>query len=382
VLPVSAAFQAEVKGPHNAVVKIEAWFGGQRIDGGGAMSGLQVVDGTVTVDASAAIRRTYSATIAQQSAFPTFTDYAGVFSPFGTVHKVFRGVQYPTGRVEWCQLGTFRLDGPATSLEPGTVKVTGSDLSKVVQDNRFLSPTTTVTTNRIPVELTRHLRGALGSAQAVRDLTGDTHLTPAMTWDRDRWQGLRDLALSIGAEVIFGVDGTALIQYVPDVTNAVVWTVTAAGAAAGGDIIITGDRELDRSSVYNCVVATGERTDNVPPARGVAYDLNPSSPTYVGNPIGSSPFGLVPAFYSSPVLTTNTACTKAAQTILNRTKALQRRVTFECVPNPAVDGGDVARIYLPNSTSEVHIIDSVQVPLTVTGTMRVATRTSTEANLQ
>jgi hypothetical protein len=210
----------------------------------------------------------------------------------------------------------------------------------------------------------------------VRDLTGNVSLTPALTWDRDRWSSLTDLALSIGAEIVFGVDGTALIQPVPKVTNTVVWTVNY------NEITITGTRELDRSQTYNAVVASGERTDNVAPARAVAYDTNPSSPTYVGNPVGSSPFGLVPAFYSSPVLTTTAACLKAATTILGRVRGMTRRVSFECIPNPAVDVGDVMRINLPDGSSEVHIIDSIQIPLSVDGTMRVTTRTSNEPDLQ
>jgi hypothetical protein len=378
MLPVSAAFQTAVKGTHVAETRIEAWYGGVRlatVEADNRLPGL--IEGTVTVDATQSVRRTYSASFASPSAFPGPSDYSGPFSPYGTLHKVWRGVVYPTGTREWVQLGTFRLDSPGAPLEVGPLKVTGSDLSKQLQDNRLLTPANTVTTNTVPVEIARYIRGGMGNASyPVRDLTGNVSLTPAVTWDRDRWEGIRDLALSVGAEIVFGVDGTALIQPVPQVTGTVVWTVNYS------EIIVTGARELDRSQTYNCVVATGERTDNVAPARAVAYDLNPGSPTYVGNPIGSAPFGLVPAFYSSPVLTTNAACQKAADTILGRVRGMTRRVTFECIVNPAVDVGDVMRINMPGGATEVHIIDSLQIPLSVEGTMRVTTRTSNEPGLQ
>lgn len=376
MLPVSAAFQAAVKGTHVAESRVEAWYGGARIattEGDNRLPGL--VEGTVTVDAGQSVRRSYAASFATPSAFPGLTDTAGPFAPYGTQHRVWRGVVYPNGAREWVQLGVFRLDNPGVPLEVGVLKVAGSDLSRQVQDNRLQTPAGTITTNTVPVEIARYLRGAMGGPWPVRDLTGNVSLAPAVTWDRDRWAGISDLALSIGAEIVFGVDGTALIQNVPQVTNSIVWTVNY------NEIMITGSRELDRSQTYNCVVATGERTDNVAPARAVAYDLNASSPTYVGSPIGSGPFGLVPAFYSSPALSTNTACQKAADTILGRVRGMTRRVSFDCVPNPAVDVGDVLRVNLPNGSSEVHIVDSLQIPLGVEGTMRVTTRTSSEPGL-
>jgi hypothetical protein len=376
VLPVSAAFQAAVKGTHVADTRIEAWYGNQRIATGADPRMPALIEGTVTVDATQAVRRTYAASFATPAAFPGRSDFAGPFAPYGTIHKAWRGVVYGDGTREWVQLGTFRIDAPGVPLEAGALKVTGSDLSKHLQDNRLLTPTTTVTTNTVPVEIARFIRAGMGNpAYTVRDLTGNGSLTPAMTWDRERWDGIRDLALSIGAEIVFGVEGTALIQPVPKVTNPVVWTVDY------NAIVVTGARELDRSQTYNCVVAQGERTDNVPPVRAVAYDRDPGSPTYVGNPIGSSPFGLVPGFYSSPVLTTTTACQKAADTILGRVRGMTRRVTFDCIPNPAADVGDVLRINLPDGSSEVHIVDSLQIPLAVDGLMRVTTRTSNESGL-
>lgn len=379
MLAVSAAFQAAVKGTHVVDAKVEAWYNGVRIattESDGRLPGL--IDGTVTVDATQSTRRAYAASFATPGAFPGLADYSGAFAPYGTQHRVWRGVVYPNGAREWVQLGTFRLDSPEGPVETAALKVSGSDMSKQLQDNRLLTPVTTVTTNTVPAEIARYIRSGMGwtySQYPVRDLTGNVSLTPALTWDRDRWQSLVDLALSVGAEIVFGVDGVALIQPVPQVTNPIVWTVNY------NEIMITGSRVLDRSQTYNCVVASGERTDNVAPARAVAYDVNTASPTYVGNPIGTGPFGLVPAFFSSPVLTTNAACLKAATTILGRVRGMTRRVTFVCIPNPAVDVGDVLRINLPDGTSEVHIIDSLQIPLAVEGTMTVTTRTSSEPGL-
>lgn len=366
MLPVSATWTNAVTGSHVVNTLVEAWYNGSKI------RSMAVVDGSVSVDAGASQRRTYSATLAEQSAFPSMTDFTGPLAPYGTIHKVWRGLWYPTGMTEWVQLGTFRLDSPVTPLEPGTVRVTGSDLSRVVQEARFLAPTVSVTTNSIRAEIARLIRGSgLGAGYPVVDTSGDTSLTPALTWDQDRWAAIQDLATGIGGEVVFGADGTALVQPVAQITDAVDWTVRAT------QIVITGERALDRSSTYNTIVATGERTDSVAPARAVAQDTNPSSPTYVGGP-----FGVVPAFYSSPVLTTNAAALKAANKILARTRGMARRLSFQCVPNPAVDVGDVLTFLMPDgTTSERHIVDTLQIPLGASGPMTVTTRTSVEPGL-
>jgi hypothetical protein len=373
VRAVSAAFSSAVAGSHVANSRAEAWYASARIDAGRRTDlSLDLVDGSVTVDATASVRRTFSASYAMQANFPTTTDFAGIFAPYGTQHRLWRGVVFPTGVTEWVPLGVFRVDTVTTSIEAGTVRVSGSDMSKVVQDSRFLAPTTSITTNRIPVEIARLLRGSgLGASWPVRDMTGSVTLTPAMTWDRDRWPGIQALATAIGAEVIFGPDGTALIQAVPAITDPIDWTLNVT------DIVVTGERTLDRSQTYNTIVATGERTDNVAPVRAVATDTNPGSPTYV-----NGPYGQVPAFYSSPILTTTTMAQSAADTRLRRTRGMARQLSFECVPNPAVDAGDVLRINFPDGTSEVHLVDTLQVPLDPSGTMRVTTRSSSEPGLE
>jgi hypothetical protein len=371
VRPVSAEFQAAVKGTHVAETRVEAWYNGVRIattERDNRLPGL--VEGTVTVDATSSVRRTYAASFATPTSFPGSADYSGPFSAYGTQHKVWRGVVFADGRREWVQLGVFRIDSPGVPIESGALKVSGSDLSKQLQDMRFRSGVRSVTSFTVPASIAVLVRSALGDTWPVRNLTGNASLTPAMVWDRERWDAIRDLALSIGAEVVVGVDGTVLIQNVPKVTDTVRWTVNY------NEIVITGTQELDRSQTYNSVTATGERSDNVPPAIGRAEDLTPSSPTYV-----LGPFGRVPVFYSSPSLTTNLACQRAAETILGRVRAMTRRVTFDCIPNPAVDVGDVMRINLPDGTSAVYIIDSIQVPLAVDGLMRVTTRTNNDQGL-
>jgi hypothetical protein len=110
--------------------------------------------------------------------------------------------------------------------------------------------------------------------------------------------------------------------------------------------------------VYNAVVASGDGTDTVTPARGVAFDNNPSSPTYF-----SGPFGPVPRFYSSPFITTVGQAQSAASAILLQNLGLTYSVDFEAAPNPALQPYDPVLVTYPSGASETHILDKVTVPL-------------------
>jgi hypothetical protein len=134
-------------------------------------------------------------------------------------------------------------------------------------------------------------------------------------------------------------------------------------------------RGLTREGVYNAVVATGEAGDTTAPARAVAYNLDPDSPTYYN---GS--FGPVPMFYSSPFITTNTQALAAATTLLRQQLGLPYQVDLSSVANPALEPYDVLAIKYPKRgrwrslRTETHIIDEVTIPLVPTQPVTLKTR--------
>jgi hypothetical protein len=149
-----------------------------------------------------------------------------------------------------------------------------------------------------------------------------------------------------------------------------VWTISHGRSG----VLVRLSRELSRDTVFNAVIANGEQATDAPPVHGAAYDLDPNSPTRWGGP-----FGQVPQFFQSSFLLTDGQCTAAAQAMLDRTVGLPYTISFEKVPNPALEPLDVVNIrYSDALGTERHVLDRLTIPLVarrpMTGTTRVQPR--------
>jgi hypothetical protein len=75
-------------------------------------------------------------------------------------------------------------------------------------------------------------------------------------------------------------------------------------------------------------------------------------------------------------MTTSAQALQAATALLNRVKAVNAQLNVEAVVNPALDRGDVITVLTPDGTTELHLIDAVTIPLDVSGTQQITTRSS------
>ena len=130
-------------------------------------------------------------------------------------------------------------------------------------------------------------------------------------------------------------------------------------------------RRLTREGVYNGVVATGEGLDRETPVRAVVVDTDKTSPTY-----WYGPFGKVPRFFSSPLITTSGQAALAAATMLTKQLGLPYAVDLSLVPNPALEPYDPITVRYPGR-SEVHVLDRLTIPLTADGPLTASTREQT-----
>src|SRR5690606_17954166 len=135
---------------------------------------------------------------------------------------------------------------------------------------------------------------------------------------------LEDLVTSVGKVCWWDHRGVLVIRTPPD-PAVPVWDI-----AHGRDgVLVSIARELSREGVYNAVVARGEGADTETPIQAVAVDDNPASPTY-----WHGPFGKVPRFYSSPLITDVAQAASAAASLLKRSLGLPYSVSFGAVVNP------------------------------------------------
>lgn len=339
---------------------------------------VQVVSGTVTADRTSQTRWAMDINVDPR----TVIDLDGV-NPYTTRVRIRRGVKPLRGDPVWSPLGLYRVSKTVQKTD-GTVNLVGESFEAAVKDARLLTPRTigggNVDTAQSVIE---HL-----VTEAVPDAGFDWRVTGAFTipttqQDTERWgfiDGTTDsgsIAKALGAEVYCDGEGAFVVAPVPSVLDNPVSRI------ARGDALVSNETDLDRTGTYNVVVANGQSTDGATPpvGPGIAWDNDPNSPTYAGpdpvnHPELAGPFGVVPRFYVSPLLTTLIQCQMAAQSLLVNDLGLNKVVTFDSVIDPQRVPGEVVAVETQAGGFENHLIDTIRFDL-ASAVMTVNTRANT-----
>lgn len=331
---------------------------------------VPVEDGDVQLDSTADTRSTLSLTTDGANMWPSSSNL--LLAPYG--HEIFveRGIQLGGGSTEWVSLGYFRIDAPSQDQPPnGPIRISGSDRMSVVVDGRLTAPRQFTSATTFGSVVNTLVLEVLPSATIEWDdgsATSGQAIGRALVAEEDRYGFLHDLVTSRGKIFYWDHRGVLVIKDPPDPATPVF------DVNHGRDgVLVSMARELSRDGVYNGVVATGEGADTSTPARALAIDNNPNSPTYW---FGS--FGKVPRFYSSPFVTTDIQAQSAASSILKQALGLPYSVDFTMVPAVFLEPLDAVRIsYSDRASRETHVIEQLTIPLTATAAMTASTREQT-----
>lgn len=347
-------------------------------DSGLTWAPLTLVSGSVTADRTSQTRWSTSLVLGPD----TSLDLDGV-TPFGTRIRIEAGVRPLRSRPLTVPLGIYRVNSTGRDTDDA-VSLEGVSMEAQVQDTRFLTPRTLGGgAGDSARELVQLLIGeAVPNVSYDWRVDGD-QVIPRIHQDQDRWaviDGSNDstsIAKTLGAEIYCDSAGTFVIAPTPTLYDDPVWTVRRDQA------LVKADESWERDGVYNVVVANGESTasDAPPVGPGIAWDNDPDSPTYAGpDPVNfpelAGPFGVVPRFYSSPLLTSLSGCQVAAQSLLADALGLHKTVSFDSVVNPAIEPGDVLLVEVTEGRYESHLIDSLSFSLGE-ATMSCSTRATT-----
>lgn len=350
----SERYRDAIRGGIGVELNVDAYRGGIKLN----TDPLPVEPGSavVTVDGGSGRRRTITLRIGDASLRPVF--WTDMLAPAGTELVVTSGVRYPDTTVEYVPVGVFRITEPDTPFD-GAVEIHGADRSQVIDDDEFIAPFQTITTNTVTQEITRIIQLSLPTA-VISDVLADTTVSPRMTWEANTspWAAVLELATSISADVAPDASGVFVIRRQPTPSDAPVWT--AAVGEAG--IVVDGSETMTRDTVKNAWTCKNDAADGTAPVQYTAYDLDPDSPTN-----WNGDFGHKPDTYSSPALTTISKCKAAAESKLLTSTAPARQVSVDVVPNPAVDYGDVTVVVLPDHSSITAMVQSFTLPLDVDG---------------
>lgn len=316
---------------------------------GGESIDLEPIAGRLTQDVRRDGRWDGQLTFTGDDLMPTSP--GDILTPFGTLVTATLGVELLDGSVSSVPYGTYEISSTRTSTRAGerTVEVSLADVSGIVDRYRFETPYTvpsgtdlatmvnSVVTNRTGLN---PAVGAVGSSLGAPRVFGlDTETGP--------WAELLDVLQGFSRIASYDRVG----QIVVATTNTPLtgaYPLSSFGLSA----------EFD-TRPPNVVVARGESQDGTAPVQAVAMDTDPSSPTYAGAGPGTSPYGRVTLYYSSPLLTTVAQAQSAANSILNQKIGAGATYTMTVPYDPTVDFWDV----LSESGSAL-AVDAVTIDLT------------------
>lgn len=324
---------------------------------------LDIIDGDVRADASADIRASLALTTNGYNAWPHEPD--DLLAPYGNEIWAARGIDFGNGTKEIVGLGYFRIDTTSQASGPnGEISITASDRMAGIIDARLVIPQQFVAGQSLAHAFDVLVHEVYPNAEIVYDFdAAASTFTTSHTAEEDRYGFLNSLARSRGKIMYWDYTGRLRVESPPD-PSVPVYQV----AAGAHGVLIELSRNLTRQGVYNAVVVNGETPTDKPPVQAIVYDNNPSSPTY-----WNGPFGHVPRFYYSSFITTDAAAQSAGQSILQQAIGLPYSINFQSIVNPALEPYDPIRITAPDRT-DIHVLDSINIPLTVDRTMRGSTR--------
>jgi hypothetical protein len=357
---VSQRFLGTITGSHRMVARARLVTPGQT---GTNPTGTEIpiLDGDVQADASAEVRSSLELT--------TTLPFEDIPTTWPEVY-VERGVVYGDGDREWVGLGYFRIQASDQENAPdGPIRISGLDRMQGIIQARLIQPrqysasaTIATVVGDLVWEVYPTVSVVIGSPflDAATQALGTSKIV-----ERDRFDFLLRIAKSYGCTMYFDHNGNFKMVAAPDPTVPV-WTISR----GRGGVLVRMSRSVNRAEAYNAWVAEGEQLGDTAPAHGVAYDLDPLSPTrYDG------PFGPAPVFFSSSLIATDAQAVAAAEAMRNRSIGIPYNVTFGTVPNVALEVNDpVSMTYSDDENAETHVVDKLTYPLTPDAPMTGATR--------
>lgn len=328
-------------------------------DGEILLSNLKLSSWRLTVDRNADSHRTATMVLAEPTLVPSAVD---TLDPYGIEIRLRVGFVYPGGTNELIPAGVFPIETVnwKDALSGALPSLQLYDRQKTVERSKALYSSS---------------RGGWLAQQLMRDLILDAmqanvkptivftvdpdlpnpRLPGGTMWDNERWGLVKVCAEAIGADVYFDSSGQPTITTIPKITSDMrgsdaVWQVSS------GQNLMDASRSVSRTGVYNAVAVYGVvPSDSQPQPVGFAYDLDPNSATYYNGPFGGSSLKT-----TNPLLTTSAQCQDAANSLLNSVTGLARSMTFNCLPNPALETGDLILVTFADGSKELHLIDSYQ----------------------
>lgn len=353
--PASANFKAALTQDHIVVSKVEIWNSGQYL------TTINVDGGQVDVSSESAIRRTCQVALTTEREVTNLvpdTDF-DYLTPFGNEMRLFRGIQFDDGTIEYIPLGVFVITEVTISdtNEGVSINVAGEDRSILVSRAKWTQPYK-VTSGSLESSITALLQNRYADVLTNFPATNITINDVILGADNsnDPWKDAVYLCELVGYDLFFDVDGIATMSQFPSLEGT---TVSAIYVEGSDTSVLSLDRSISTKETYNGVIYVVEGSKVSTPIRVEVWDEDTTSPTY-----RYGPFGQVPTFINTSIVATSAEAVRAAQLLLQKYRGAQEQITWNSLVDPTLDVDDV--IYIKTVGAKVDrtvIIDSVTIPL-------------------
>lgn len=356
---VSENFAAMLNESHEVSVAIACYYDGRPV-----ADEIPVTEGSLEIDGTAAVPGQLSATLPRylhdqnsgtvRDLLPTGDDDAPLGCS-GTQVAVMYTVQIPgQAQRESVALGWYRIS--SWDEGDGTVSITATSLEALIEEARLINPITIAKGTPFATAAARIVEGLLPlrvTANAAKTTTMDP-------FEEDRLEALAALLNAWPARS--RVDTTGTLEILPPINDATDPIVTTLTDGEDGTVIQS-PTSGSRDGVYNAVRASGEAEGEVAPVSATAYISS-------GPRRWNGPYGNIPYFYSSPLLTTKAQAAAAAKTRLAALQVTAQPLEVEIAPDPRLEPGDVVEVKHHGWTRLMRI-DALSLPLSYAGTQTV-----------
>jgi len=374
---ISDKFKSYVQQSHKIVYKAEVLSGNELIT-----DQLNIVSGNVSVDSSSSTRRRARVKLVCKDGdkVPSRNDFNSLLHPLSNNEiRLYRGIKFNDGTQELVPLGVFRIFD--TNIEDNvdslSIELSLFDRARLVERARLLQnyvvPMGTNYATAIKGIIEDGVPGLLYNFPPINFVT--PQLVFGSSGDLaggDRWKYAREMASSIGHELYFNLNGIVTLRPVPNVsTGPTVWHYQEGPTST----MLYNTRRLSIENTFNTVIVRGESTTNEEPVQYTAMDEDPTSPTYVGDPPGSSPYGMVPTFLISNYVSTVEQAEEVAKARLRQVTGTTETMRVIVTVNPAHEAGDIIKLSrIRSKLSSRYVLDKFNVPLEYNGSMNFTMR--------
>jgi hypothetical protein len=372
--PVSSTFRTALEASHDVVVLATICD-----IYGNVLATLRPLGGQVSIDIDRSVRREAGD---MQLIDPDGTlrplDATDLLSPLtGYELRLYRGIQFPSGITELIPLGVFGWS-TATIVESETgvtISIGGlQDRSTRISNARYSRAINIVAGTALETALASILEQAWNQVPyAGGQLLETGKVMPAVAYgaegDADPWEDARALADAQGFRLYFNEIGQVALAPIRGADE--VAAVVSYGTTYS-NLMITGlTKTWDASDSFNGVFALGEGSGLLIPFRGLAWDDDPTSPTYY-----LGPFGKRPKYFSDPTIINQAQADASARAQLKKVLGIAEKLTWSQLVDPSLDVDDGVNVYDEElGVNRLYRLDRLTIPLEASSPMSAEART-------